>query len=470
MELTTLGLITVLITGLGLALSTGSHKVKSKAALSIALGSLALISILVLGIAIAQTHRVYEIPLLGMKLGCDAVSAIIMLNVVILGIASLIASYSYCDIVEEPGYGPYYMLMILFLVSMAIIPLIRDWLWFLFMFEVMTLASYFLIGFEYRERTAERIAWSYFITMHVLCTLPLIIAIGMVYGYAGRLDFIKSSIPGVVLAVFLLGFATKSGLVPLHFWLPEAHPVAPTPVSALLSGAMVELGTYGMYRAVELYGPAPPWLTSLMIALAILSTLAAVASYHRQDDIKRLFAWSTIDNAGWMYIFIALGIGGVPLAVYILNHGLAKAAAFLSAGLALYVFGTRSLSKLRGSFSVQRLAIGALIVSIFALEGVPPFNFFWSKFNVIRYTLVTNLGVGLVYALLWVLAFLVFLYIVHRLIAVEHGHGHEGHEHTSTEVTVVRKPPASQVFAIAMLLAILLVSNYISAYIVELIG
>lgn len=456
------GLIATLFTFLGLFLSSGNHASKSVAVRGIVFGSLALASVLGVGIALATLRSTVEIPFLRMLVGCDAISLIVLVNVVVLGIASLVASYSYCTILEETGYGPYYPLMTLFLVSMALIPLARNWLWFLFMFEVMTFASYFLVGFECSRADARRIAWSYFVTMHVLCTLPLVIAIGLVYGYTHTFNFVHGNVPSAALALFLLGFATKSGLFPLHFWLPDAHPVAPTPVSALLSGAMVEMGVYGMLRAVELYGPAPTWLSLAVLSMAFLSTFAAVMSYHRQGDVKRLFAWSTIDNAGWMYLYIAMGVGGIPLASYILNHGLAKAAAFLSSGLALYVFGTRSLEELRGSFSLDRLSIGALILSIFALEGVPPFNFFWNKFDVVKRALTWSAPIGVAYVLLWVVAFVQFLYAVHKLISTASG--------SVEKARKLRRAPTSMVIPIAVLLALLLVSNYVCQYIASVVG
>jgi len=463
-SLEVLGSITTALLLLGLALSVGSHRSRSVAVRGIVLGSLTLLSMLGVAIYMAVSRAVARVPFIYMSLGCDAVSLIVLVNVVALGIACLVASYSYCAIVEEHAYGPYYALMILFLASMALIPLCRSWLWFLFMFEVMTFASYFLIGFEYTKSDARRIAWNYFVTMHILCTIPLVIAVGLVYGYTHTFNFVKASIPDVALALFLLGFATKSGLFPLHFWLPEAHPVAPTPVSALLSGAMVEMGVYGMLRAVQLYGPPPLWLSILVLSMALISTVAAVMSYHRQRDVKKIFAWSTIDNMGWMYLYLAMGIGGVPLATYVLNHGLAKAAAFLSSGLLLYVFGSRDLEVLRGSFSVNRLSVGLMILSIFALEGVPPFNFFWSKFDVVRRALVINTPIGVVYALLWVIAFVQFLHMVHRLVSTKSG------EHENHDCKTLRSPPHTLVASIVTLLALLLVSNYLCQFIASAIG
>ena len=447
-----LGSVLTLSSGLGLALSVGSHRSKSVALPSIALGSIALLSFLALALYMALDGRIVEISVLRLEMGCDYVSLLIVLNIVVLGIASLVASYGYCQIVDEYGYGPYYTLLLVFALSMALIPLVRNWLWFLLAFEIMTLASYFLVGYEYRDRRVARIAWMYFITMHIFCTLPLIVAVGMVYGYANTLSFVKARIPDVALALFLLGFAAKSGLFPLHFWLPDAHPVAPTPVSALLSGAMVEIGVYGMYRVLELYGPAPPWITNLMIVLAVLSTLIAVASYPRQSDVKKLFAWSTIDNVGWMYLCLALGFGGSTLATYILNHGLAKAAAFLSAGLMLYVFGTRDLRKLSGCFAIDRFATTLMVLSIFALEGVPPFNFFWSRIDVVSRALNTSPFIGILYVVLWTLAFVSFLNVVHKLIEVKRG---------EEQVSKVRNVSLSIVFSVLILLALLLVSNYL---------
>jgi len=463
-EISTLGLIILVMSVITLILS---RKNRRKLAVIVTAG----ISLTLLFIFAIYMFKHNIIIYLGPSsklqfvIACDEFSLIILLNTIILGMASLIASYRYVDIYgDKKGYTPYHLTTLIFIYSMALIPLVRSWLWFLFLFEIMTLASYFLIGYEYYERDVAKIAWNYFVLMHILCTTPLIIAIALTYSITKTFEFIRSELNTIVLSLYLLGFATKSGLFPLHFWLPDAHPVAPSPISALLSGAMVGMGVYGMYRVLELSISKDMMVYNTMMVLAILSTIVGVTSYIRQRDLKRLFAWSTIDNIGWMYIMLAIqGIKGsstpsLTLAMYILNHGLAKAAAFNASGLVLYCLGTKNIDELRGSYAKQHLVLGLTIVAMFALEGVPPFSFFWDKFGVVRMLLEYNDIMGLLYAIMWCIAFVSFLYIIHQLL--------EAKEVVELHETQIKEHPTSIVIAILMLLGFLLISKYVVEFLV----
>ena len=364
------------------------------------------------------------------RIGCDYLSFLIVLNTCIVGALALLSSHDYLDIYGGRGYVPYYFCMLVFIYSIALLALVRDWFWFLFLFEVMTFASYFLVGYEYFEEGARRIAWNYFVMMHVLCSTFLIAGVALTYVAAGGATGFNVTITRLCLPIavlYLIAFATKSGLFPLHFWLPDAHPVAPSPASALLSGCMVEIGVYGYYRVLTQLGFVDARLGWVLLAVAFLSTLAGVAAYVRQVDVKRLFAWSTIDNTGWMYVLLAIPVltgklgmleHQVPLLLgtYVLLHGLAKASAFISSGGVIYSFGTRNLNELSGAYEVSKPVIGSLIASMFALEGVPPFGFFWAKFNVVRFCLSFNPVLGAAYVILWCLAFVAFLRFVHVLL------------------------------------------------------
>lgn len=389
------------------------------------------------------------LPGFPLRIGCDHLSFLVILNIGIVGSLALIASYDYLDIYSEKGYIPYYFCTLVFIYSMMLLILVRDWLWFLFFFEIMTLSSYFLIGYEYYEEEPRTTAWKYFITMHILCSTPLILGVSLIYATTGGNLSFNASITRfsfLVAALFLFGFATKSGLFPFHFWLPDAHPVAPSPISALLSGCMVEIGVYGYYRLMLQLGELNGYVYQSLLAMAFLSTLVGVASYIRQRDIKRLFAWSTIDNIGWMYLLLAV-MGKQAawlLGLYILLHGLAKSAAFIGSGGVLYTFGTKDISNLRGTYHSNRLVVGSLIASIFALEGVPPFGFFWSRLILLGVCFVFNPTISIVYALLWCIAFVVFLKNIHVLLSSEN---HVG-------VKPIRSTPSFTTLSVIILLCL----------------
>jgi len=391
----------------------------------------------------------------------DSMSVMFILNVAILGLAAIIASLKYMNIYEFKPKIPYYPTLIVFILSMLLIPMVRDWLIFLFLWETMTFSSYFLIIYDWLEKRVRKTGWKYFVTMHIFCTLPLVLGVSLYYIANGSFAFapLSGAYATAVVALFLLGFAAKAGLFPLHFWLPDAHPSAPSPVSALMSGAMVELGLYGSIRILQAVNwSVSGWVIWLIGAMAVLSMLAAIFSYGIQDDVKSLFAWSTIDNMGWMYLLLLaglLGVGGVEknIGYYVLAHGLAKGAAFITTGALLYVFGTRSLSKMKGMINTDQLSAGLMIASIFALEGVPPFNLFLNKLNVIKTLLTVKPVLAYFVAIEWVVAFILFLRVIHRYVISE------------GEPEPKRKLAGSITLAVVILLVLSMVSQFIANYI-----
>ncbi|ALM75674.1 complex I subunit 5 family protein [Thermococcus barophilus] len=391
----------------------------------------------------------------------DKISLLFALNVAILGLAGIIASLKYMDIYDFKPKIPYYPTLIVFIVSMLLIPGVRDWFTFLFLWEIMTLSSYLLIVYDYPEEKAKNAAWKYFVTMHLFDTSPLILAIVIYYAVTGTFNFVSfADYRDVIVLLMFIGFAAKAGLFPLHFWLPDAHPAAPSPVSALMSGAMVELGLYGSIRILQAVNwSVSPWIVNLILVMAVLSMLAAIFSYGIQDDVKSLFAWSTIDNMGWLYLLVVAGLLGASgvekgISYYVLAHGLAKGAAFMTTGALLYVFGTRSLSKMKGMINADQLTAGLMIASIFALEGVPPFNFFLNKLNVIKTLLTVNTTLAYFVAIEWVIAFILFLRVIHKYILVPDEHPR-----------AMRKTALNIAFSVILLLVLSLVSQFIANYI-----
>ncbi len=404
-----------------------------------------------------------NVSVLGLDLYVDDLSFLIIVTICVVGLACTISSYRYLEIYDHHKESPlpYYGLMTLFIYSMTIIPMVRDWITFLFTWEIMTLSSYFLIIYEYYEEEARRVGWKYFVTMHVFNTSPLILAIALYYALVGHFYFAPITTScGVIQLFFLIGFITKAGLFPMHFWLPEAHPIAPSPISGLLSGVMVELGAYGMLRVLQLSTYIPSYIPLIISILSTASIVLVLFMYGIQNDIKRLFAWSTIDNMGWMFLILlsyTLGINdaGRALGLYILCHGLIKAAAFLSAGGLIFVFNTRKLNELVGAVYSSRIMGWLTISSILFLEGVPPSSMFLCKLDVIKRVLTFNPWIGLMILIEWALAFIVFLHIIHRYL-IAHG-----------EPRALRTPPLS---LFAPIIFLLLLSIIVYPIITILLG
>ncbi|WFO74615.1 hypothetical protein J4526_05905 [Desulfurococcaceae archaeon MEX13E-LK6-19] len=386
-----------------------------------------LICILVCITALLTSLYIYftgsTIELYGIKLAIDTLSLFFIVNTCILGIACIWASHRYLELYKNTHpLIPYYGLMLIFILSMVVIPASRNWILFLFFWEIMTLSSYFLIIYDYADEKVLRTGWMYFVAMHILNALPLFLMVALIYMSTSSFDFTSYSKFCIYITLLaLIGFATKAGLFPMHFWLPEAHPAAPSPVSALLSGAMVELGIYGIVRVFSLSAfPITPWITLVAYIMAFMNIVAALLTYPLQFDVKRLFAWSTIENSGWMMLIVLVSKDitdiALPLGLYVLCHGLAKAAAFLSSGGIIYVYGTRNLSEIKGMVNTCKPLAFLTIFSILALEGVPPFNLFLAKLYVVLKVFHYNNWLGGFLAIIWCFVFIVFLNIIHTFI------------------------------------------------------
>jgi len=269
--------------------------------------------------------------------------------------------------------------------------------------EAATLATVLLVSL-YRTPQAIEAAWKYFI----LCGVGIALALfGTVLLYFAAqhsmvdpsqgLSWIalyesapKLQAPIVSLAfVFLLvGYGTKVGLVPLHHWLPDAHSEGPTPMSAILSGLLLNVALYAIIRVKMVVDGAlsntdsPHLAGALLMAFGLLSFIVAGLFLHRQRDIKRMFSYSSIEHMGLMTL--AFGIGG-PMATFaalfhMLLHSLTKSAIFITVGHAAHICGTQSISKIRGLIRTQPSVGWGLLLGVVAIVGFPPFGLFSSEF------------------------------------------------------------------------------------------
>ena len=175
----------------------------------------------------------------------------------------------------------------------------------------MNLASFFLVTFEYEKPTVRQAGWIYLIATHI-GTAFLIVFFILLGRQAGSLDFdkvsaIPSSLASVLFVLAIIGFGTKAGFMPLHVWLPYAHPAAPSYVSAVMSGVMIKTGIYGLVRALTLLGMPPVWWCWTLIAIGAVSGVLGVLFALAQHDLKRLLAYHSVENIG--IITIGLGVG-----------------------------------------------------------------------------------------------------------------------------------------------------------------
>jgi hydrogenase-4 component B len=289
-----------------------------------------------------------------------------------------------------------------FLLSMSLVTCAGNVLTFVLAWEVMALSSCFLVLTEH-DRPDTITAGLWYLGMTHVGLLALLVAFflmgtsGAVDGSFATLRAAASSLdPATRNAVFLLalvGFGSKAGLVPLHVWLPRAHPAAPSHVSALMSAVMVKLGIYGLLRVgLDLLGGGPTWWGTVLIVVGAGSALIGVLYALVEDDLKRLLAYSTVENIG----LVCLGLGAgflfqslrLPEAatlafaaalLHVVNHAAFKGALFLSAGSVVHATGVRDMNLLGGLIKRAPWTAAVFLVGAMSISALPPFNGFVSE-------------------------------------------------------------------------------------------
>jgi formate hydrogenlyase subunit 3/multisubunit Na+/H+ antiporter MnhD subunit len=343
----------------------------------------------------------WNVPYGSFSVALDPLSAWFI--VPILGLAGLAAIYGAEYLGAHRGrksLGPAWFFFNVLVASMVLVCVARNGVLFLVAWEIMSLASYFLVTFEDDEEAVRAAGQAYLVATH-LGTAFLLAFFVLLAGPGGSMDFAATAAPGVpagpkASVLFLLavvGFGTKAGFIPLHVWLPEAHPAAPSHVSAVMSGVMVKVGIYGLIRAVMLLPEGPNWWGYLLVAIGILSGIWGVLFALAQHDLKRLLAYHTVENIG--IIAIGLGIGligarsGAPevavlgiagALLHVVNHALFKGLLFLGAGSVAHATGTRDVDLLGGLSKRMPWVAAAFIVGALAIVGLPPLNGFASEF------------------------------------------------------------------------------------------
>jgi hydrogenase-4 component B len=283
--------------------------------------------------------------------------------------------------------------------AMAFLVVARNGAFFLIGWEVMALAGYFLLVAEHEEPEVRSAGTIYLVASHlgaasllVLFSLLKIATGSFLFPASGSLQ-LASGFATMIFLAALFGFGSKAGLMPLHIWLPSAHANAPSHVSALLSGVMLKMGIYGVLRVVSFFGVPPLWWGALLIAAGLTSALMGICIASAQKDIKRLLAYSSIENLG----IIAAGIGAAlvgqstanPRLAYlglagalfhVLNHSLFKPLLFFCAGSVMHATGTRDMDRMGGLAARMPWSAALSLGGAIAICGLPPFNGFASEF------------------------------------------------------------------------------------------
>jgi formate hydrogenlyase subunit 3/multisubunit Na+/H+ antiporter MnhD subunit len=295
-----------------------------------------------------------------------------------------------------------------FLAGMNLVVLADDAFTFLVSWEFMSLSSWALVMSHHRIGDNVRAGFIYLV-MATFGTLALLLAYGLLAGPDGnyafaaiRADPPSAGVAAAVLILALVGAGSKAGLVPLHVWLPLAHPAAPSHVSALMSGVMTKVAVYGFVRIVfDLLGPPAWWWSMVVLMVGAVTAVMGVLHAVVQNDIKRLLAYSTVENIGIIFIGLGLGLAfkahGMPAAAlaltaglfHVFNHSVFKSMLFFGAGAVLTSTGERDLDRLGGLIHRMPLTAFAFLVGCVAISALPPFNGFVSEWLTLQAILLS---------------------------------------------------------------------------------
>ena len=349
------------------------------------------------------------LPDLPFHLRLDALSAffLFLLGGTAAGISIYAAGYMRKS--EGAEHGLQCLLYHAFLTSMAFVMLADDGYAFMVAWESMALSSFFLVTAEHRHAEIRRAGYLYLLVAHI-GAVGILLAFGVMAGSTGDYtfdamrDFYHEGFwPTVAFLLALFGFGAKAGLLPLHIWLPEAHPAAPSPVSAMMSGVMLKTAIYGLLRvSFDLLHAQLWWWGALLLVLGLATALFGVIFSTVQTDMKRLLAYSSIENIGLIFVGFGLtlifksfslpNLAALALTAtlyHCLNHAFFKSLLFLTTGSVLHATRERNLGKLGGLIHRMPWVAWLALVGVLASAGLPPLNGFVSEWLLLQSFLFT---------------------------------------------------------------------------------
>ncbi|MFI7373834.1 NADH-quinone oxidoreductase subunit L [Actinoplanes sp. NPDC049668] len=376
------------LVGLLLPAGDGGRARRPAAALGIAGAAIALLATVVLLIAGDTVDFGTEVVRFGdlpVTVGVSLDTAALYVALAVTVVALLVQIYSVGYLHDDPRYAPYAAQVSLFTGAMLTVVAANDLIMLLVGWEVMGACSYLLIGHDRRLPEAPRAAVKAFLVTRV-GDVGFLLGIALLGVSAGsfRLADVLAAEPAhltVALLLILAGVAGKSAQFPLHTWLPDAM-AGPTPISALIHAAtMVAAGVYVVFRLYPLFARSPATLAVLGVMAAITLLLGALSAT-AQDDLKRVLAWSTVSQIGYMTGALAIGVPGAAL-FHLLTHAAFKALLFLAAGGVIHAVGTNLMSRMGGLRAHLPVTFWSFVIGLGALAGLPPLAGFWSKESVL---------------------------------------------------------------------------------------
>jgi len=345
-------------------------------------------------------------------LRADALTVFMSIVVTLLGLFVAVFSLDYMD--RDRAVEKYHALLLLMIAGMVGLTAAADLFNLFVFFELMTISSYVLVAFRKEQWEPIEAGFKY-IVMSVIGSLLVLLAVGFVFSYTGEIGLAAVAdemglVPRapmlLIAALFIAGFGIKAAIVPLHTWLPDAHSAAPSGISAMLSGVVIEVGFFAMLRVlISLFGATQIPIGLVLALFAVLTMTVGNLAALAQRDLKRLLAYSSIAQVGYILLGIGLGLyyqaavsglsGGL---FHIMTHAFMKGLAFLCAGAIIHQLGTRDISSMRGLGLRMPLTAASFAIAGLALAGVPPFSGFMSKFLIYKAGIEVGTWVGYTFA------------------------------------------------------------------------
>ena len=346
----------------------------------------------------------WPVPLGEFNVGLDPLSAFFLLTIACGSLASGIYGWGYLrGHSEKKNLGVHYFFYLLLTASLLVVVTATNAILFLAAWELMTVFAYFLITFYDEKKSVRQAGFLYLVANHcgVFCLLAMFLLMGHA---AGSLSFNQMAsthyapaLTSAFLALGLIGFGVKAGFIPVHIWLPHAHPAAPSHISAILSGVMLKMGIYGLLRIIFIMKEMPLWSGPVVLLIGAVSGIMGVLYALGQHEIKKLLAYHSIENIGIIALGIGVGllgnaahqetlalIGYAGALLHVFNHAVFKSLLFLSAGSIIRSTGTGEIDKMGGLLKTLPFTGHLFLIGSLSICGLPLFNGFISEWLIFR--------------------------------------------------------------------------------------
>ena len=364
-------------------------------------GLMAVVNVLVHQIPMDCRWNV-RMPIGELYIGIDSLSAFFVLTIIILFLLAGIYGYGYLQN-EKRNLSGHYALYHFALIALILVVTAKNAVLFLIAWEMMTISSYFLVTFYDEKEEVRKSGYLYLIATHTgtFCLVVMFLLMGQHTGSMNFDEMALTTFPlplaGLLFILGIIGFGVKAGFIPLHIWLPHAHPAAPSHVSAILSGVIIKTGIYGLMRIILIVNNFPEWCAVALLLIGITSGVGGVLYALGQHEIKKLLAYHSIENIGIIALGMGIGllgqihhnelvalIGYAGALLHVFNHAIFKGLLFLSAGSVIHSTHTGAIDHLGGLLKILPWTGHLFLIGSLSICGLPLFNGFVSEWLVFR--------------------------------------------------------------------------------------